>query len=120
MGKRLIIAFDVIDDNGQSSLSDDMYFNGLEIPMGINQFNKEDSFITHTALLDAIQQICHWDDFIHLFPNFNSTLSDVEELNDNIVHRFGHTTFEYSPTRMIFSHRNKDDQIVQADNSLHE
>lgn len=120
MGKRLIVAFDVIDDNGQSSLSDGMYYNGLVIPMEINQFNKEDTFITHTALLDAIRQICHREDFIHLFPNFNLALSDVEEPNDNTAHRFGRTTFEFSPIRMIFSHHNKDDQTVQVDNSQHE
>lgn len=120
MGKRLILAFDVIDDNGQSSLSDNMYYNGLEIPMGTESFSKEDSFITHTALLDAIQQICHLEDFIHLFPNFNLTLSDAEVPNDNTVHRFGHTTFEFSPIHMKFSHRSKDNQNVLADNSLHE
>lgn len=120
MGKKMIVAFDVIDDKGQSSLTDEMYYNGLEIPMGIDNFNKEDSFITHTAILDALQQICHWDDFIHLFPNFNLTLSDAEVPNDNTAHRFGHTTFEFSPIHMKFLHRNKDNQNVQADNSLHE
>lgn len=120
MEKRLIVAFDVIDESGQSLLTGEMYPNALDIPMRGDQLTKIDCFNIHMALWSSMSRICHYDDFKHLFPDFNSAELGEEVPNDNPAHRFGRTTFEYSPTRMRFSHHNKGSRIFRADSNQHE
>lgn len=114
-GLRFVLAFDVIDEAGNSVMDGD-FQNAIFVNIK-ERFQTSDEHWGLPLLLGFYaKHIASLPEFNELFPWYRPIPKDVEEPNSNSVHKSPDTPFVYSMGSMLFVHPNKSNQISVEDN----